>query len=590
MTDTKQKWQEIANRGLQDKFDPQTRLKFDEAVNRGLISLPGQQPELRIGQAATPIEDDFIPTEEALAIERPKPVESTIGEKIIGAGEAALTLGTAATGGAFGFLGGTVEGAIKETTGELERGEGLEFAQQMAGALTFEPRTPVGKSIVKFITDKLSVLPPIPGTTTLGGGLRPSLTGLKGKIPSMPKSKARQIRGVLSDEIKAGNINAGNIAKALDVDGSLITNPRTKAAIKLLGDGDEAYGMAINFEKMNSNTRAEFGRMLNSVQANKVSGDPKFINKNRPVNVIGESIAKSAIKLDNIKTGSGRLLGRIMKLEDGKKTVDTAPARDAFIAALDEADIKVIRNAEGNLVADTTQTLTNIDEVIKGNKLNNVLSRIQAGKMPAKEAHKLKRNIRELVSFDPAAPGSVKASVEIENAVKKLASSLGDSISLVSKPYAKQNKVFAESIDALKLVDKQLGKSLMIGDKLAEAKFGALSKRIATNLSSKEQVVAMVDSLEEALITHGKGSNVDIERLVQAAGHVEDIFKLEPQQARFGLQARLAKGTLETATTGSPVTQLAKGAIDAAAKLSKLDFNDKMKALRILAKVKEAEK
>ena len=52
--------------------------------------------------------------------------------------------------------------------------------------------------------------------------------------------------------------------------------------------------------------------------------------------------------------------------------------------------------------------------------------------MSAKEAHKIKKNIRELVSFDPKAPGSVKASAEIEQAVKRLSSDLGDSVSLVS--------------------------------------------------------------------------------------------------------------------------------------------------------------
>jgi len=40
---TKEKWQEIANRGLQDRFDPVTRSKFDEAVKRGLITLPSQE-------------------------------------------------------------------------------------------------------------------------------------------------------------------------------------------------------------------------------------------------------------------------------------------------------------------------------------------------------------------------------------------------------------------------------------------------------------------------------------------------------------------------------------------------------------------
>ena len=46
MATTQEKWQEIANRGLQDRFDPTTRAKFDEAVKRGLITLPsGQQPQ-----------------------------------------------------------------------------------------------------------------------------------------------------------------------------------------------------------------------------------------------------------------------------------------------------------------------------------------------------------------------------------------------------------------------------------------------------------------------------------------------------------------------------------------------------------------
>jgi len=43
MATKKEKWQEIANRGLQDKFDPNTRAKFDEAVKRGLITLPDTQ-------------------------------------------------------------------------------------------------------------------------------------------------------------------------------------------------------------------------------------------------------------------------------------------------------------------------------------------------------------------------------------------------------------------------------------------------------------------------------------------------------------------------------------------------------------------
>ena len=37
--------QEIANRGLQDRLDPEKRARFDELVNRKMITLPGVKGE-----------------------------------------------------------------------------------------------------------------------------------------------------------------------------------------------------------------------------------------------------------------------------------------------------------------------------------------------------------------------------------------------------------------------------------------------------------------------------------------------------------------------------------------------------------------
>jgi len=45
MATKKEKWQEIANRGLEDNFDGATRAKFDEAVSRGLIIMPENTEE-----------------------------------------------------------------------------------------------------------------------------------------------------------------------------------------------------------------------------------------------------------------------------------------------------------------------------------------------------------------------------------------------------------------------------------------------------------------------------------------------------------------------------------------------------------------
>ena len=62
--------------------------------------------QLRPEQAATPADVDFIPTEENLAAEALRAQnqpEATLGENLIGLGEAALTTATGATTGALGF-------------------------------------------------------------------------------------------------------------------------------------------------------------------------------------------------------------------------------------------------------------------------------------------------------------------------------------------------------------------------------------------------------------------------------------------------------------------------------------------------------
>ena len=215
MATTQEKWQEIANRGLQDRFDPQTRAKFDEAVKRGLITITQQapqQPPVNANVVQQPIsapvpgEDvSAIPGEVSVAGQQP---ERTIGETLEGLGEAALTLGTGATTGALGFLGGTVEGIGRTLAGDTTPQEAMKIAQQRASSLTNLPESEAGQEFVKNIGEALGVLPPV----GLTGGITPKIA-----IPKFQKSKGAQARDVIAAEIKEGNINAGNIAKTLDL-------------------------------------------------------------------------------------------------------------------------------------------------------------------------------------------------------------------------------------------------------------------------------------------------------------------------------------------------------------------------------------
>lgn len=559
-------------------------LKFPDGTDPSIIQATVKK---QMGIQQQPQELSFVPTDEALARERaPKKEQPGFIDTAKGIGEAALTAVTGATTGALGFGLGTLEGAVGELTGRLQPGEGQQKAQQFAQALTFEPRTEAGRGIVKDIGEVLGTLPPtiVPGAIPVAGAIPFAGKLAKNKL----FGKAAKTRAILADEIISNNRNAGNIAKALDVDGKLIKNPNVKTAIKLMGDGEEAYSTAINFERMNNETRSQVNKMLDIIRDNKRSGAPEDIMNNRPAQVVGDSIAKRIRRLDDIKKKASGDIGKVVSGPIGNRPVKVVTARNKFIKSLQESDISVSVSEQGRLVADTSRTLTNINEVVKIDKLNNILDRLQSGKMTAKEAHKIKRNIRELVDFDPAAPGAIKVSAEIENTIKQLASDLGDSISVISPKYKKANVVFSEIIGVLKEADKLLGGTLLIGDELASTKFGSLAKRVGTNLASRERVISLLTTVDDALAKRGvKEFNDNIFQQVATLADLEKIFKVESAQAPFGFQARIAQGAGEAAITGgAPTREVLRGALDKFRDMSKLDFDDRMKALRALSKPK----
>jgi len=84
MATKQEKWQEIANRGLQDNFDPATRAKFDEAVRRGLITLPGKGQAIEQEVAPTPVQQDAKPIEASFLEAAPAIASSAIAQPISG--------------------------------------------------------------------------------------------------------------------------------------------------------------------------------------------------------------------------------------------------------------------------------------------------------------------------------------------------------------------------------------------------------------------------------------------------------------------------------------------------------------------------
>ncbi len=115
---------------------------------------------------------DYEPPQVAGTVpEQPKP---TVGERVVGAGEAALTTATGATTGTLGMLGGTLKGIadeiLKGEFGSYDAARRIE-QQAMEGMqkLTYAPRTETGKEAVQAVGEVGAALTPIaPMTAELG--------------------------------------------------------------------------------------------------------------------------------------------------------------------------------------------------------------------------------------------------------------------------------------------------------------------------------------------------------------------------------------------------------------------------------------
>ena len=117
----------------------------------------------------------------------PTPQAPGLGAQLIGAGETALTLGTGATSGLAGMLGGTAKGLVQSI---LDGSFGTQDAVRMiekaaaesAQALTYAPRTPAGQEMVQATGEVMQqVLPVVP----LTGELIMATQAARGAAPSV---------------------------------------------------------------------------------------------------------------------------------------------------------------------------------------------------------------------------------------------------------------------------------------------------------------------------------------------------------------------------------------------------------------------
>lgn len=114
-----------------------------------------------------------------------KEPEPTLDQKIVGAGEAALSTVTGATTGQLGYLGGAAKGMAQQLLdGDFGTRHAADLVKQSAmegaSALTYSPRTPVGQEYAQNVGEAAGNLIPL---TTLGPQLSAIAGGARAAIP-----------------------------------------------------------------------------------------------------------------------------------------------------------------------------------------------------------------------------------------------------------------------------------------------------------------------------------------------------------------------------------------------------------------------
>lgn len=178
------------------KVDPQ---QIQNRVNSLLAAFDKQNPDRQAAPAGLPDFDENGVIREDQP-QQPKPQQAPLStmDKIIGGGEAALTVGTGMIGGAIGQaaggLHGIAESVVDGTFGTQQGAQNaVNRAGQFANALTYEPNTAAGQRAVgtvgEFVEDAgLDTLPPV-----LGGGVGASAATLGRASAPVATTAAREV-------------------------------------------------------------------------------------------------------------------------------------------------------------------------------------------------------------------------------------------------------------------------------------------------------------------------------------------------------------------------------------------------------------
>lgn len=519
--------------------------------------------------------------------DEPKP-EPSIGEKVVGAGEAALSTATAATGGLAGQIYGTLKGLAQEIkSGEFGTSEAADrienMAAQMSQELTYAPRTETGQEYVEDIGEFGEQLAPLAG---LGGEL--AMVGQTARTASAPRiaqaaKKTREVAAQAPQTAKAifdyqtpAKRRIGELLEQyvpdVDTAGYRIASPSDKGsdrpaflraigagsariekdpiAIEAIGQGYDK-GIVAMIKGASPSDKASMQRMVDIYEQGQ--NNAMFRAKNRPSQIVGQRLVDSINEIKKANRKAGSDIDKAANALKGKR-IDSQPIGDRFLNELEAMGIGVSDDLKLNFKGSDIEGVPPAERVI-----GTVFNRMIGPNPPdAYELHRLKRFIDEQVSYGKAGEGLTGRA---ERALKSLRADIDSTLDSNFKAYDEANTVYSDTIGVLNEVQSVAGKKLDLSGPNAAEQLGTLMRRVLSNAQSRANVMDMAVAVDEVarkypskLMLEGprKGRRPEITSLVLFSDELDRRFKPVASTSFQGQIEQVADRGRSIAQSSSP--------------------------------------
>jgi len=464
----------------------------------------------------------------------PPKQEPTIGEKVVGAGEAALATGTAMTTGAVGHIVGAIKGIAKSikdgTYGSMEGAREMEkLAQEYAGELTYEPRTKTGKEYTQDVAETVAPLEALtPMTAEIGAMGR----NIPQNIPRRrPKPKVEKVEegldlegiAVMSVDAAQGNKKAkANLAREVKANPEAI-------------DAADRLGIELPADVLGDNTLIK--QTVGLVRSQ-----------------VGEESAKFADMIDNAVTKSDEALST---LEQSDLATMSGKIMDNFNKSLSD-----LNNQAAKIYGEVTNKIEKNSEVTVNNSKEAVLKYLddlgivpdEKGKADLRGLTKEERDLYRLVTSPKVTFGALERERRgIGEALGKMPTGkyANSDKSLLKKLYGSLKKDQLDNVETI--LGKDARDQLHLADRTFQKKI-ALEER-AADVFGKEGDKSIASLLRRSMLQGSKG---DITAL-------NKVFKNVPQE-------------LQKEAIGSALADIATS------KQGRFNFNDYVKLYQGLRK------